>query len=304
MTAGCERAGLRETGVEFRRGLNKGGLEQPSVASFAAVPIPPSLPSPRDPSADPPPARPTRRGPGRPRRLAPQPLPSEETRAALGRLLEIRLGRHSGQRYWEFPFGGEGEAGPRQISVHEAQSKLRAAARLLGEPVETAVTRWAELSEEARHAVGLLLGQVGRSERPRWLSDRTFSWRRLEAALWAVASEAHARQAAFGAVAPTAVLTRELRVGLRTLQKAMSRIRRELAVAPGLNVRVNLWLGDPPPGEADDHTVGRLWVSRWGAHDEREAAAAGLLPADTPAQVKAARRSIRGGRRQRRRPAQ
>ena len=81
------------------------------------------------------------------------------------------------------------------------------------------------------------------------------------------------------------------------------RLRAELATAPGLYARVHFWLGPAPAPSARPPSSGAspgwwLWVSRlsWPRPD-RPAALLGLLPADTPAEAKAALIELRARRR-------
>ena len=293
----CKMAPLRIPGRRHREFLagksHRTGIKTP-------VPQMP-VPSPQDPAPTPstPPETGSRRG--RPPRPDLQPPPEATTRAALARLLEITSSRRTGQRYWDFPFDvAQPEGTPptgraRRISVHEAMSKLRAAEKFLPGTAQQALDEWDKLSADVRGRLGTLVMRIGRSERPRRLGSRTFSWRRLEEKLYELAQRAETEGQPFAATEPTQTeLARSLRMGVRTLQKALRRLRSEMEKAPGLEVRVNLWYGEPTPSRPGSRPHGsRLWVSRWDTRTEREALAAGLLPADTAAQQRAANAALR-----------
>lgn len=254
----------------------------------------------------PPSSSPAPRRPGRPGQPVSWPLSDTDTVAALHRLLEVSEQRRSGRRYWDFPFGARDESLPgpcveggtaatrvRQITVAEALSKLRTVARFLGMSVEVALEpdRWRRLPAARRREVGLLLGRIGRSERPRLLLGRSQSWRRVEDDLFARAEEAYRDGSIYRAVAARADLPAVLGVDRRTLQKALARVRAELATEPGLHARVHLWLGPAPtkrPPSSGASPGWWLWVSRLSRpRPDRPAALLGLLPADTPAEAKA-----------------
>lgn len=189
--------------------------------------------------------------------------------------------------------GGPAKKVEREVSVHEAMSKLRRIAAIIGQPVDQWLAQEKAPAPKWRAAVERIAVAIGRAERPRSQSDAFYSWRQLDGEFFRLVREAEKRGEPFAALPTPPQLSEKMGVGLRTLQMSIQKMREELATRPGYLVHVDLWIGAPPENEPGAPNLPRMWVSRWRARSEREAALKGLLPANTIEQAKVARAMAR-----------
>ena len=200
----------------------------------------------------------------------------------------------------DFPYGGlplgdgDDKMIHRCLSAPDAQAKLCAIEQLAGCPPAQLLSDWDCLSVVTLQGIEHVVLSLDPQERREGAVCQPEDWCRLDELLYRLVVRAWYDGSDFAPAPRPTIVSRQIGITTTEYRDCLQRLREQLAQPTweGCQPRVDLWLGDPPRDELGAQAP-RLWLSGRCRHRSvAEAAARGLLPANTPAQAHAARVAI------------